>query len=93
MAKLVYLFNAARVAGLILKRKAYLKYGNLLVYLHFRYSPNNATEDTLREMLLEFLRKRIRKNEQYTYTLWIKIFNISVEKLGVTLPGEAINEQ
>jgi len=85
MAKLVFLWHALRVVTLLVKRKGYLYYGDFLVYLHFRYTSRYATDDSLREMLLERIRFYQRKNEQRTYTLWAKAFTIAVDKMGVEL--------
>ena len=56
-----------------------LTYGNFLVALHVRFTPNTSTGTVLNESLLEQLRLLQRKNEFECYSLYDKMIELGKE--------------
>lgn len=62
------------------KRIAWQKLSNLLVALHVKFTPNKATDDTFREMVLEQLRYRQRLIEARRWSLWLEMEQIAKKR-------------
>ncbi len=62
------------------KRFAWGKLSNLIVALHVKFTPNKATEDTFREIVLEQLRYRQRLIEAKRWTLWLEMEQIAKKR-------------
>lgn len=71
-----------RFYSLYIERIAWGKLSNVLVALHVRFTPNKATEDTFREMILEQIRNNQRKIEFKRWSLFCKMEEIG-KKIGV----------
>lgn len=65
-----------RFLGLQGVRSARLSYGNILVALHVRFTPNTSTGTVLNESLLEQLRLLQRQNEFRCADLYDKMIEV-----------------
>ncbi len=71
--------NYAKFLGLQGIREARLYYGNFLVALHVRFTPNTSTGTVINESLLEQLRLLQRKNEFRCADLYDKMIEVGKE--------------
>ena len=71
--------NYAKFLGLQGAREARLYYGNFLVALHVRFTPNTSTGTVINESLLEQLRLLQRKNEFKCASLYDKMIEVGKE--------------
>lgn len=69
-----------RFLGLATQKQLLVKSSNIVTWLHFRLTPNNATEDTLREVILEQIRLLQRRLSMREHDIWLKMVGIG-EKL------------
>lgn len=61
---------------LFYKRVFWGKLSNTIVALHVKFTPDKATDDSLREIILEQLRYRQRRIENIRWNLWEKMEEI-----------------
>lgn len=70
------LIQYAKFYKLQTSRAIRLRYGNFIVGLHVRFTPNTSTGTVLNEALLEQLRLLQRKNEFRCHAIWDEMIKV-----------------